>query len=350
MARGVEKKLKIGVVGSGSVGRIISLCLAEAGYDVEMTTKINNDFMIDNMINVEICGAFGERNVLVPYVLSNKFTSPKDIIFIMTKSFKIKDALSDTLQYLNKDGIVVGIQNVLNLEEFFSVIPSSRYISLVADWNAFRYVNRKLVIVNQGGNNHIGVLNPKASMFVPIVKRLMDNVSPTIVEDDMLDFIWSRFILTSLTSSLGALTGYNLAHILNTKEGKRLYINLIKEELIVAEAMLKHKVRSYNYTLDYYKFVEDSISGMLYRSTMFRRLINQNHNTVSSVLRNLENNRPTELDCIIKRVVEIAKANRLNVPYCTQLSAILDEIASGNRSIIMANIEDDRLKNPMKYM
>ncbi len=350
MAETTERKLKIGVVGSGSVGRIISLFLTDAGYDVEMTTKLNEDLVIDNMINVEICGAFGEKNVLVPYVLSNKFTSPKDIIFVMTKSFKIKDALSDTMQYLKEDGIVVGIQNVLNLEEFFSVIPSSKYISLVVDWNAFRYVDRKLVIVNHAGDNHIGVLNPKAKMFVPIVKKLMDNVTNTIVEEDMLDFIWSKFILTSLTSSLGALTGYNLAHILKTKEGKRLYINLIKEEIIVAEAMLRHRVSGFNFGFDYYKFVEDSISGVLYRSSMFRRLINQNHNTVSSVLRNLENNRPTELDCLIKRVTEIAKANNIVVPYCTQLATILDEIARGEKSIIMENINDDRLKNPMKYM
>ncbi len=345
-----ERKLKIGVVGSGSMGRTLSLCLTNAGYDVEMTTKLIDDMVIDNMVNVEICGAFGEKSVLVPYVLSNKFTSQKDIIFIMTKSFKVKDALTDTLQYLKEDGIVVGIQNVLNLEEFFSVIPSSRYVSLVADWSAFRYVDRKLVIINHDGLNHIGVLNPKAKVFLPIVKKLMDTVAETVVEDDMLDFIWSKFILTSMTSSLGALTGYNLAHILNTKEGKKLYLNLIKEEIIVAEAMLKHRVSGYNFAFDYYKFVEESVSGLLYRSTMFRRLINQNHNTVSSVLRHLENNRPTELDCIIKRVVKIAKENNLVVPYCTQLAIVLDEIACGERSIIMDNINDDRLKNPMKYM
>lgn len=350
MTENTERKLKIGVVGSGSIGRTIALFLTNAGYDVEMTTKINDDFVIDNMVNVEICGAFGEKNVLVPYVVSNKFTSKKDIIFIMTKSFKVKDALSDTLQYLTDDGIIIGIQNVLNLEEFFSVIPSNRYVSFVADWSAFRYVDRKLVIVNHAGNNHVGALDPNAKVFVPIVKKLLDNITTTVVEEDMLDFIWSKFILTSLTSCLGALTGYNLSRILSTKDGKRLYLNLMKEEIIVAEAMLKHKVSAYNFAFDYYKFCEDSVSGLLYRSTMFRRLINQNHNTVSSVLRNLENKRPTELDCLIKRVVEIAKQNNLYVPYCTQMAVVLDEIARGEKSIIMDNLNDDRLKNPTKYM
>ena len=346
----MERELEIGIIGAGTVGRILGLFLTDKGYNVELTAKDENELVIDNRINVEICGEFGERNVLVPYVTNNKFTTKKDIIFVMVKSFKVTKALKQVLKYLQPNGIIVGIQNVLNLEEFFEVFPSNRFVSMVADWNAFRYVDRKLVIINKGGDNHIGVLNPEAKVFLPIVQNILSSVAETHIEEDMLDFILSKFILTSLTSCLGALTGYNLAHILKEKRGKCLYINLIKEQLTVFEAMLKHKVSPYYDMLDYYKFVEEGVSGMIYRSSMFRRLINQNHNTVSSVLRNLENNKPTELDCLMKKVVKIANKNGIEVPYCTQLSIILDEIARYERSIIMDNLYDDRLINPEKYM
>ena len=346
----MKRELRIGIVGAGTIGRVLGLFLANKGYNVELTAKDENELVIDNRLNIEICGAFGERSVLVPYVTNNKFTTKKDIIFVMVKSFKVASALKQILKYLSPNGIIVGIQNVLNIEEFFSVIPSNRFVSWVADWSAFRYVDRRLVIVNKGGDNHIGVINPEAKVFLPIVQNLLNSIEDTHIENDMLDFIFSKFILTSLTSCLGALTGYNLGHILNEKQGKKLYFNLVKEQLAVFESVLNHPVSPYYDMLDYYKFVEEGVSGAIYRSNMFRRLINQNHNTVSSVLRNLEYNKPTELDCLIKKVVKMAESKGIPVPYCTQLSVVLDEIASYKRSIIMDNLYDDRLIEPEKYM
>lgn len=345
----MKRELEIGIVGAGTIGRVLALFLTKKGYNVELTARDENELVIDNRLNVEICGEFGEQSVLVPYVTNNKFSTKKDIIFVMVKSFKITSALSQILKYLRPNGIIVGIQNVLNLEEFFEVIPSNRFVSWVADWSAFRYVDRRLVIVNKRGDNHIGVLNSGAKVFLPIVKNLLSCIEDTHIENDMLDFILSKFILTSLTSCLGALTGYNLGHILKEKQGKRLYINLIKEQLTVFESMLNHPVSPYYDALDYYKFVEEGMSGAIYRSNMFRRLINQNHNTVSSVLRNLEYNKPTELDCLIKKVVKIANNRGIEVPYCTQLSIILDEIALYKRGIVIDNLYDERLICPEKY-
>ena len=346
----MKRELQIGIIGAGTIGRVLALFLTKKGYNVELTAKDDNELVIDNRLNMEICGEFGEQSVLVPYVTNNKFSTKKDIIFVMVKSFKVSSALRQVVKYLRPNGIVVGIQNVLNLEEFFEVVPSNRFVSWVADWSAFRYVDRRLVIVNKSGDNHIGVLNPEAKVFLPIVQSLLNNIAETHIEEDMLDFILSKFILTSLTSCLGALTGYNLGHILKEKQGKRLYLNLVKEQLTVFESMLNHPVSPYYDALDYYKFTEEGVSGAIYRSNMFRRLINQNHNTVSSVLRNLEYNKPTELDCLIKKVVKIANSRGIKVPYCTQLSIILDEIASYQRGIILDNLYDDRLICPEKYM
>lgn len=346
----MERELQIGIVGAGTIGRVLALFLTSKGYNVELTAKDDNELVIDNRIDVEICGEFGERSVLVPYVTDNKFSTKKDIIFVMVKSFKVTSALKQVLKYLSPNGIIVGIQNVLNLEEFFDVIPTNRFVSWVADWSAFRYVDRRLVIVNKSGDNHIGVLNPEAKVFLPIVQNLLNSICETHIEEDMLDFILSKFVLTSLTSCLGALTGHNLGHILKEKQGKRLYLNLVKEQLVVFESMLNHPVSPYYDMLDYYKFTEDGISGAIYRSNMFRRLINQNHNTVSSVLRNLEYNKPSELDCLMKKVVAIANSKGISVPYCTQLSIILDEIARYERSIVMDNLYDERLICAEKFM
>ena len=69
--------MKIGIVGVGSIGQTIAVLLKDKGFDVEITKKSKNSLVIDNMVNLEINGAFGDHSILIPYVEDNKFTSKK---------------------------------------------------------------------------------------------------------------------------------------------------------------------------------------------------------------------------------------------------------------------------------
>lgn len=336
-------ELKIGIVGVGAIGTVFALLLKDKGYDVEITKKSTMGLMIDNCVNLEINGAFGDRSYLVPYQEKNKFSGPKDVLFVLTKSYSVESAFNDVKKYLSPNGVVVTIQNVLNYDNLISVFPKDRFVPLVIDFNAVR-VDENHVDVLKAGGIHLGAITPKSEVYIPFLKELLSCVAEVKVEEDMPAFIISRFMLSNTISSVCAITGYNLGKTLQYKTAKKLFIGLISEDVDVFTAQ-GIKILPYNNVFDYEQFVEKSWAGIRYRSKMFSRLIKQNGEMVSSTLRALENKKPTELDSMCSRVVEIAKRYDIKVPYNEAVATFLKEVEDGKKGIYIENLEDEKFKN-----
>ena len=335
-------KLKIGIVGVGAIGTVFALLLKDKGYDVEITKKNTMGLTIDNCVNLEINGAFGDRSYLVPYVQNNKFSSKKDVLLILTKSYATLDAYNDVKEYLSPNGVIVTPQNVLSYGKFLPVFPKDRYVPIVIDFSAAR-VDENHVNVLHGGGIHVGAITQGSNVYVPFLKEIFSCISDVKVEDDMLGFIASRFMLSNAISSVCAITGYNLGRTLQYKTAKKLFIGLIREDVELFKKM-GVKIMPYNDTFDYEQFVENSFAGIRYRSKMFSRRIKQNGEMVSSALRSLENKQPTELDSMCARVVELGEGAGLTVPYNKAVAEFLDDVEKGRRGIYIENLEDKKFK------
>ena len=332
-----EGGLKIGIVGVGSIGTPIAVLLASHGYDVEITKKNTNALVIDNRVNLEINGAFGNKSYLVPCVQNNNFTSKKDIIIMCTRAYSTAGALKEVKKFLKPNGIVISLQNVLNINEVLKVVPKERYVALVIDWTATRIAENHVVVLRQS-DMHIGVFDEKAKTYLPVVKKLFDCIQPTIVEDDVLSFIASRFVLNCTLSCVISLTGHNLKTTIFNKVARKLIVGTIKEMLNVFEAY-GIKVPPYCENFDYYKFVERGLAGALYRRKIFFRFSRQNGDMSSSILRDLENKKKTELDSMCSRIVEMAKVKELDVPFNETIANFLYDVEEGQETIFMGNLE-----------
>ena len=332
-----DNGLKIGIVGIGSIGTPISVLLASSGYDVEITKKNTNSLVIDNCVNLEINGSFGDRSYLVPCVQNNKFTSKKDIIIMCTQAFSTAGALKEVKKFLKPNGIVVSLQNVLNINEVLKVIPKERYVALVVDWTATRLEQNHVLVLRQA-DMHIGVFDDKAKVYLPLVKKLLDCVQPTIIHDDIYSFIAGRFVLSCTLSCVIAITGHNLKNTIADKVAKKLIVGAIKEMLDVFEAY-NVKVPPYCDNLDYYKFVKRGLQGAMYRKQIFHRFATQNGDMSSSILRDLENKKKTELDSMCNRIVEMAKVKGIEVPFNETIANFLYDVEDGKETIFMGNLE-----------
>lgn len=338
----MEEKLKIGIVGVGAIGTVVALLLKDKGYDVEITKKNTMGLTIDNCVNLEINGVFGSRSYLVPYVQNNKFSGKKDVIIILTKSYAVEDAFNDVKEYLSPNGVVVTPQNVLSYENVSDVLPKDRFVPIVIDFSAVR-IDENHVNVTSTGAIHIGTYNPASNVYVPFLKGIFACISPVEVEEDMPSFVVSRFMLNTAISSVCAITGYNLGKTLEYKTSKKLFLGLIREDVVVFKK-LGVKIVPYGDIFDYEQFVENSFAGLRYRSKMFNRLIKQNGDMVSSTLRALENKQPTEIDSMTGQVVRLAgKVNAL-VPYNETITAFLKDVEAGKRGIYIENLEDEIFK------
>jgi len=335
--------LQIGIVGIGSIGTPMAVMLASKGYDVEITKKSDNALTIDNRINLEINGEFGDKSCLIKNVKNNQFTTKKDVIIMCTQSFSTIGALKEVKKYLKPNGIVISMQNVLNVDDVLKVISKDKYIALVVDWTATR-INNNQVFVLRKANMHIGAFSDKAKLYLPIVKKILDSVQPTIIQEDMMSFIASRFVLNCALSCVLTITGYKLKYTIAKKTARKLIVGIINETLQVFENR-GIKVPPYCGILDYYKFTQKGLSGWWYRHRMFSKFSMQNGNMSSSILKALENRKKSELDSMCARIVEMAKESGIDVPFNETVANFLYDVEEGKESIFMENLNNPCFTN-----
>lgn len=339
----MTERVKIGIVGAGAIGGVIATMLAKANYDVEITKPNYGGVVIDNRINIEINGVFGNVNYLVPFVEGNAFTTPKDILIVCTKAYSVYDAINDTKKYLKNDGVVVCVQNVLSLNDVFRVIPPEKFIPLVIDWSSMRQ-NQNDILVFNNGVMHIGFLNGGNLNQLKLVKSVLDNVCNTVIEKDVYGFLFGRFLLYCNTSCLGALTGYKLGVYLKEKQAKKILLELISEQLTILQKM-NIKPQPYCNILDYYKFTEKSLQGIFYRRDMFKRLIEKNGENVSQTLRLIENKHKSEVDYLCNYFSKMAIKFNVYAPYNNAMTKLLKQIETGQKSIVLKNLYDEEFLN-----
>lgn len=341
-------KLKIGVVGAGAVGGVISALLSQRGYDVEVAKRYNSDLMFDDYAALEIVGEFGHKNILVKSVNGVKsFTSKKDIIFILTRAYDAPSVAKQCLSHLTENGVIVSSQNVMNIEEMLQVVGSNKLFGLIINWSATRH-NKVKMEITKPGHMVIGSFGEASPAFLEVMQRILSNVAPTEISYNIAGDVWSRTIINSCISSAGALTGVNLGKSMLVPTANRIFTNIIFEAMNMAKK-LNVKVKNYG-ALDYYEFTKKGFNAYLYRLKMLRRLRKQNGKFVSSCMRSIENNVASEIDYLNGYFVKLGIKHNLEMPTNRRVYDMVKEIESGERQMMLENMLDYYLRHPKKYL
>ena len=333
-----DNVISIGIVGGGNIGRTLSVLLKSQGYDVEVVCRTNHRAIkIDNSYAFEIKGDFGDKSYLIPFVKSiEELSSKKDIIIYTTKSYDMINRVSKSLRFLKPTGTIVTIHNIYSIDKLYNLIPPESSVCMVCDF-ACKTVDKITYVKNSNGVT-LGVYNSKAINRMKLVKRVLGSIMKVHTTKDIVGFCMGRNIINGAISVIGGLSGLNLAEILSCKEGRYLFCKGILEAYCVCNRF-KINVIPYNDILDYKKFCESSISGILYRHNILKLLRNNNGDVKSSALDDLENNRKTE----IMGVVETMLAYGKNTNSCTKtieyLGNMLSEIENNKRAISVDNLK-----------
>ena len=337
----MDKDLKIAVIGAGAIGGVMGTMLAYKGYDVEISKRLDSEFVvIDNSVCMEITGKFGDVSCLVPYVKDNEFTTKKDIIFLCVSAYNLSWCMEKALKQLKSNGVIVALQNVLSFDELTAKIPRNKLYFLYNDWNSVR-LSGKDVYVYDSGSMHLGAFTNNLDMPISVIKEVLSNITDVVVERDFVTFLMSRFILDNTLICMGALCGMPVGKFLQIKQGKNIFIHLLTEQVAVVKKA-NIKVMPFGGVFDYELFVEQSVNALFYRSRMFKRLITQNGEVVSRLLRRFENNKKTEVDYLMNKMCEWGEKLGVDTPYADATNELLHEIANKERTICVENLYDEK--------
>lgn len=343
------KRQKIGVVGAGALGCTVSAMLALAGYDVELAKIYKSQLTLPKQPAFEVSGEFGEHTAIVNTCNGiEKFSDLKDFIFIFSKAKDVKKSVSMAMKYLSPNGKIVTLQNVLTIDDVLSVAPSNKVLGLIIGWTTIRTADMSFSVLSKG-INIIGSFCSDMERSILELKEILSSVTDTYAYKNFIGIAISRLIINSCISSLGCITGARLGNLMTLKRVKRLFEDLFREDMKIAKAR-GIKIVPYCREFDYYDLMRPGLVAKINRRRKLDQLGTQNPYIVSSILRNIENNKDSEVDYINGYFVRQGRILGIPTPLNSRLMEMIADIENHEIGIFPDNTLDYYLRKPHKYL
>ncbi len=336
--------MRIAIVGAGAIGGVCAGLIRKEGYDVELICS--NDTQADqiNANGLTIQGIRGQFTIELPAKGSiEQMTPAPDVVLLAVKATTMLDAAQRLLPLITPSTQVVSLQNGICEHALGRVLGPERVIGCVTGWGS-TFLAPDTFEMTSTGEFMVGYLDRPADNTLQAVQQMLSCVVPVTISEDIIGDLYSKLIINSCITSLGAVCGLYLGQMLAEKQARLVFFAVMKEAMEVAKAMDIH-VPAYAGKLDYKTFfIPQGWFADLKRHLFLRVMGFKYRRLKSSSLQSLERGRKTEIDYLTGFVTSNAQENGIRVPVNQQIYDMVREIEAGKRSISAANIQQIRVE------
>jgi len=335
-----NKDLSILVVGAGAIGGITAALLKKNGFNVEIVAKYHEYASIISGKGLDISGVCGSFTVSIPaYSSISEVKEKKDLVLHATKATEMIEAASQIKGILKENGSLISMQNGICEDDLAEVLGREKVIGCVTGWGATMESYGKLVMTSTG-EFIIGYPDRNADEYLDIIGGILSEVVPVKVTDNIMGHLYSKLIINSCITSLGAICGLYLGTMLSVMKIRRIFIEIICEAVAVADLM-KIEIEVFGGKLDFRKFIEGKGKLADLRRHILIRIIGFKYRRLkSSSLQSLERGKQTEVDYFNGYIVKNAGRFNLPVPVNAAIVIMIHEIEHKKRSISLNNFDD----------
>jgi 2-dehydropantoate 2-reductase len=190
------------------------------------------------------------------------------------------------------------------------------------------------------GDFILGYPDREPDEYLQDVAGILSEVVPAKVTNNIMGHLYSKLIINACITSLGAMCGLYLGEMLSIRKVRRLFIEIIREAVAVADLM-KIQIEVFGGKLDFRKFIEgDNKVADLRRHAMIRIIGFKYRKLKSSSLQSIERGKPTEVDYFNGYIVKNARRFNVEVPVNSAVLNIIHEIEQKKRNISAWNFDD----------
>jgi 2-dehydropantoate 2-reductase len=190
------------------------------------------------------------------------------------------------------------------------------------------------------GNFVIGNIDNKPDPRLLSIKKVLDTMSPVKISENIMGDLYSKLIINSCITPLGAICGLYLGEMLSIKKLRNIAIEIMRECMAVAGAM-DIRVEVFADRLDYDKFLQGSgFFSDMRRHLLIRTIGFKYRRFRSSSLRSLEMGKPTEIDYLNGYISANGRKYNVPTPVNDRIIQIVKDIEAGRRPISPGNFDD----------
>jgi 2-dehydropantoate 2-reductase len=320
--------MNVAIYGAGAMGTVLGAYISKAGYDIDLINRNKDHVKALKKDGAKIIGKIEfiqPVKALLPEEMSKKY----DIIFLMTKQKFNKEVVKFLISYLNTEGVICTMQNGLPEVSVAEVIGKDRTIGCTMSWGATLHGKGVSELTSEATREtmtfSIGKYGNNDDKLFNYIIELLNVMGDVKVEKNFIGARWAKLLVNAAFSGLSVVTGANFGRISKDKKSRLFALKAIKECIDVAEAANikieplqgKDVVKLMNYTNNLKKHISLFILPIAMKK---HRLIK------SSMLRDLEKGRKTEIDSINGIVCEYGNNYNIETPINDKIVEIVQRI------------------------
>lgn len=307
--------MKIVIIGPGNLGKLFTAFLTLLGADATLMGKSSRESCLDLYLlsqfglEVETVGSVwdswgfaGKPEPLfyvTPKVFINsaRYTQSFDLAIVLVKGPATAEAAKQAAIILKPDGVCLTLQNGLgNAEILATVLGAKRVYQGITALGATAQKSGTGVVWAGWGQTAFGQDSPQLTELATLLEMLR---LPVLQTDTINSLIWAKLIVNSAINPLTALTSY--------QNGQLLDDPLILQKLDALALESAQIAQAAGIELPFpIEFAAEHV----------RNVARQTAPNTSSMLSDVRNNRPTEIEtingAIIRKAQQIGQAAPLN--------------------------------------
>ncbi|MBN1387452.1 MAG: ketopantoate reductase family protein [Bacteroidales bacterium] len=329
------------VVGAGAIGGISAAFLKKAGFNVEIVCKYEDysELIINEGLNVTgVQGRFSEK--MKAYVSLKDIGKSNDIILLAVKATDMVEAAEDLKPLLKRNSLVISMQNGICEPELGRILGNDHIVGCIVGWGATMNKPGDLVMTSTG-DFVIGYIDRAGDQRLNEIATLLGNMLPVRITDNIMGHLYSKLIINSCITSVGALTGLLLGQMMKKRKARKLFIAIIREAIELAD-VLQLKVEDYGNRLNYYKFISGRNSIYEFKRHITLFLMGLKYRRLkSSSLQSLQRGKLTEIDYLNGYISSNGREYGVPTPVNEAIVNMIHEIEDGKRKITVANLDEE---------
>lgn len=336
--------MKIVIIGAGAVGGVIAGYLSNLNYNLQLVCKHREilDTIENNGLRVE-----GVKEHIIAYpdtvIDISQIADKPDIIFLATKANDVIGICHNLLPVLKEDTVLVSLQNGISEDKIAEIVKPERTIGCVVGWGATMLGPGRLEITSDG-EFILGELDGQITHRLLVIKSVLEKIFETKISTNIYGALWSKLIINSCTTTLGAITGLYLGKMLETKLARTIFLHVLTEAVHVAEAAkiklekIGGKIDPYRLALTHHELANNFSLSLLKKHLIIRIIGLKYKRLKSSSLQSLERGKPTEINFLNGFIVTKAQQFNVPVPVNQRLINIIKDIEVGKLKIDPENL------------
>jgi 2-dehydropantoate 2-reductase len=313
-------------VGAGAIGSVIGGRLTEAGASVHLVDgwKEHVEAIQSEGLSLEKPNRTSTIPVKAVHVSELGTLESIDIVLLAVKSYDTLPMLRLVKTHLDRNAFVVSCQNGMNEEAIASVMGPSATLGCLVYFGAVLLGPGRVKQLRDDGRFIIGEYTGGLTKRIEILRALLSMCADTEITDSLRGERWSKLADNCSGNPLLVITGYTMKELHEHKESARIRRALIREIIMVAEALGERPKPVFGVSVELWKKplsddVPEIFDGFAARSGV---LIN----TRSSMSYDFEQGREMELDALNGYVLKKGKETGVATPVNTALSAIVKDV------------------------